>query len=152
VVEVPFPERLGQVPHVFSELFQPPSVPGEPLGQLLQNADFERGIVGQDAGLRRNLTHEFFQQRFSGVVIEPVYSNAHWFKDGLAPVAKTEGKWGYINLAGKTVVPFRYDLAEPFQDGMGRIYINGLYGYLDVTGKLVIPPGYFVAEPFSYRF
>ena len=48
------------------------------------------------------------------VVIEPAYSIAYGFQDGLAPVEKDgfrkngvrqEGKWGYINRTGEVVTP-----------------------------------------------
>ena len=49
------------------------------------------------------------------VVIEPAYSIAYGFQEGLAPVEKDgfrkngvrqEGKWGYINRTGEVVTPF----------------------------------------------
>lgn len=82
------------------------------------------------------------------VVIEPAYSYARWFKQGLAPVEKDE-KWGYINKAGEVVVPHQFDDAEMIEDGMGWIAVDDLVGFIDVTGKVVIPPVYRCAHPFS---
>lgn len=38
------------------------------------------------------------------------------FTEGLAPVSK-DGKWGYINSAGKIVVPLQYKKVTPFRGG-----------------------------------
>jgi hypothetical protein len=39
------------------------------------------------------------------VVIEPAYSNAYWFQEGLAPVEKNE-KWGTSIRLGTWLFPF----------------------------------------------
>ena len=49
-------------------------------------------------------------------VIAPQYEAAGQFSDGLAPV-KQNGKWGYINTDGETVIPFQYDIAGLFNEG-----------------------------------
>lgn len=48
--------------------------------------------------------------------IAPQYEDASLFSDGLAAVKK-DGKWGYIDTEGKTVIPFQYDLAYEFNEG-----------------------------------
>ncbi len=48
--------------------------------------------------------------------IEARFDGAAPFSGGLAAV-KLDGKWGYIDEKGKTVVPFDYDYAGPFSDG-----------------------------------
>ncbi len=41
------------------------------------------------------------------------------------------GKWGYIDHAGKVVVPLEYDGATTFEDGKGTVTLNG--ATLEVT-------------------
>lgn len=48
--------------------------------------------------------------------ISPKYEDAGSFNEGLAAV-KENGKWGYIDETGKTVIPFQYDLALAFNEG-----------------------------------
>lgn len=49
-------------------------------------------------------------------VIAPQYQDARQFSEGLAAVKK-DGKWGYIDTEGNTVIPFRFDDAGSFNDG-----------------------------------
>ena len=53
-------------------------------------------------------------------VIAPQYEAAGLFDDGLAPV-KQNGKWGYIDKTGKTVIPFQYDIAGLFNEGFALV-------------------------------
>ena len=57
------------------------------------------------------------------VVIKPVYDEAGWFSAGFA-VVKKGLKYGYINTAGRVVIPFKYTVAKPFR-----------YGYTDNEAK-----------------
>jgi hypothetical protein len=82
-----------------------------------------------------------------------------------------KGKTGFINNAGKLVIPAQFDpgifwiggsdgKAATFSDGMARIMLKFgnspttsypiyRYGYIDATGKVSIPPQYEEAEDFS---
>lgn len=53
-------------------------------------------------------------------LIAPKYEDAGRFSDGLAAV-KQGGKWGYINEDGKTVIPFQFDKAYPFSEGLAIV-------------------------------
>ena len=44
------------------------------------------------------------------VIIDPQYEDADSFSQGLAAVKK-DGKWGYIDMEGNTVIPFQFDYA-----------------------------------------
>lgn len=59
------------------------------------------------------------------IVIRPAYDEANWFVSGYA-VVKKNGKYGYINRAGKMVIPAKFYAAKPFR-----------YGYFDNAGKHV---------------
>ena len=59
------------------------------------------------------------------------------------------GKVGFIDKAGKQIIPPRYDGAQPFSEGLAAVRIKGKYGYIDKTGKMVIPPQFEHAGPFS---
>ena len=64
------------------------------------------------------------------------------FKEGLAVVlldCDGNHKYGYIDKEGKEVIPFIYDHASSFNEGLARVEKNGKFGYIDKTGKLVIP-------------
>ncbi len=57
------------------------------------------------------------------VVIKPAYAEANWFINGYA-VVKRGSMYGYINTAGKLVIPFKFYSAKPFR-----------VGYFDNEGK-----------------
>ncbi len=57
-------------------------------------------------------------------------------------VAKPNTKWGYINLANQVVIPFTYDEAYQFSDGVAMVKQNGKWGYINRANKKVIPLKY----------
>lgn len=58
------------------------------------------------------------------------------FSEGLAAVQKN-GKWGFINTAGKVVIPFKYDEALDFDDDIAEVMQGDKVFYIDKTGKLI---------------
>jgi hypothetical protein len=52
-------------------------------------------------------------------------------------VVKLNGKWGFIDTAGKEVIPLKYDVAGWFCEGLAMVILNGKYGFIDKTGKYV---------------
>jgi hypothetical protein len=58
-------------------------------------------------------------------------------------------KWGYIDKTGKLIIPFKFDHAGDFSEGLAAVKLAGKYGYIDQTGKVVIPPRFDGGRPFS---
>ena len=83
-------------------------------------------------------------------VIELKYDDALDFSEGLAGV-KQNGKWGFIDKTGAEVIPFIYDVVQPFSEDLAAVRLepDGLIGYIDKSGKEVIPFKYHRAMPFS---
>lgn len=52
---------------------------------------------------------------------------------------KKEGKWGYINQDFETVVPFEYDKAIEFKEGLAAVKKDNKFGFIDKTAEIVIP-------------
>ena len=46
-----------------------------------------------------------------------------------------------INTA-EIVIPFQFQDARPFSDGMAAVKVDGMWGYIDRLGQMVIPPTY----------
>jgi hypothetical protein len=59
------------------------------------------------------------------------------FSDGLAPFKK-DGRYGFIDKTGKTVISFIYDYVQGFSEGLSLFYRDGKSGYVDKTGKEVL--------------
>lgn len=89
------------------------------------------------------------------VTVEPRYEAAGQFgENGLAPVCQ-EGKWGYIDTLGSAVIPFVYDRACVFHEGLAVVaaaddglfrmgFVDGENNYCDfidpATGQALLLP------------
>ena len=70
------------------------------------------------------------------------------FSEGLVALQNKNNKYGFVNTSGKTVIPFNYDSAESFSEGLA-VVSKGKYGFIDKTGKTVVPLNYDYANSFS---
>ena len=50
--------------------------------------------------------------------------------------------WGYIDKTGNVIIPFNYDGAAAFFDGIAPVYKDGLWGFIDMEENVVIPYQY----------
>lgn len=92
--------------------------------------------------------------RFNTIVIEPKFSSANDFSEGLAAVSTTSiltgPKYGFINEQGKLIVPTKYLYVSTFSEGLAAVRVqSGKVGYIDKTGKEVIPAMFDNANNFS---
>ncbi|MBI3511127.1 MAG: WG repeat-containing protein [Bacteroidetes bacterium] len=58
------------------------------------------------------------------------------FSCELAAVPK-DYKWIFIDKSGKQAIPFQYDYAANFVNGLARVYVNKKMEYIDTKGKVV---------------
>lgn len=67
------------------------------------------------------------------------YDDLSLFSEGYATVCKN-GKWGYIDKTGQEVIPCKYDLANPFHEGLASVQISygSGWGFIDTLGREVI--------------
>jgi len=60
--------------------------------------------------------------------------------DGLFRVTSYENdKCGYVDAKGQAVIPFLYDSAFDFEEGVAKVIKNDKYGFIDKSGRIVIP-------------
>lgn len=60
---------------------------------------------------------------------------------------------GYVeNGNGVERIPQRFEVANPFSEGLAAVRIEGLYGFIDTTGKVVIEPRFQSAGFFSGEY
>ncbi len=64
------------------------------------------------------------------------------------------GKWGYIDQNGRTIVQPKYYSGGYFVDGVAKVSIiddkgEYLYGFIDISGKEIIPPRFTSVSDFS---
>lgn len=67
------------------------------------------------------------------IVVNPQFDALGWLSDGLI-AGKIDGKWGYFDTSGRTVIPPQFSSAQRFQDGLAKV---DLCDYIDRTGKYV---------------
>lgn len=81
-------------------------------------------------------------------IIDPEYDWAEEFSEGMAVVRK-DGKYGYIDISGRLVIPFRFNEAGTFSSGLAPVRLYGKYGYVNKQGEMAIPFKYDWADSFS---
>ena len=57
----------------------------------------------------------------------------------LIPQEDSNGKWGFVDEQGRTVIPFQYDDVWPFCEGLAAVELNSKYGFINKQGRTVIP-------------
>lgn len=60
------------------------------------------------------------------------------FSEGLSE-AIVGGKWGYVDHNRKVVIPFQYEHANPFNQGIARVSLNRKYFFIDKRGARITP-------------
>jgi len=64
------------------------------------------------------------------------YDSSLRFSEGLCPVCR-DGRWGYIDALGETVISPAWDKAADFRDGLAQVYIGDRICYIDPAGTVV---------------
>ncbi|WP_036947105.1 WG repeat-containing protein [Pseudobacteroides cellulosolvens] len=108
------------------------------------------GIIGTKKIDGDNVGHGFIDTH-GRVITDAMYDETRYyigassassgFSQGLAPVKKN-GKWGYIDMQGVTVIDFKFDDAFGFSDDLARVVVSGKSGYINKAGEIVITPQY----------
>ena len=73
-----------------------------------------------------------------GTKVTEFYEDIKYYYDMDNPMfaAKSNGKWGYLNKAGDTLIPFVLDYAgKPYKDGTAYVKYNGQSGELDLNTR-----------------
>ena len=65
----------------------------------------------------------------------------------LRPVSDGD-KYGYINTTGSVCIPFQYEGAHSFSEGLARAYLDGRCGYIDRDAGTVIGHRFYHARDF----
>jgi hypothetical protein len=98
-----------------------------------------------------------FKNKTTGEIIVPAKyvsaSNMIQLPDGRFYSFVYNGeKVGYINDRGETIIPFIFEEANVFFEGLARVKMNGMYGYINPSGQVVIPCIYPFAGYFHSGF
>ncbi len=83
------------------------------------------------------------------------WSGMKHYSNGLARVKdKKTRMYGYVDVNGKQVVPFKYNGAKDFSEGLAKVEIKDskgdyLRGYINTKGEMVIQPDKWMKGDFS---
>lgn len=120
--------------------------------QLKPNQSSNRGEVAaficQSLNLARTIPSQYIAGDNKLFTIEPEMGGVGQFSQGLA-VALVNGKYGYINKAGKLAIAPQYEEAGSFSEDLAAVQVGGKWGYIDTKGNLVIQPQFRSADSFS---
>ena len=62
------------------------------------------------------------------------------YDEGLAGVRNADGRWGYIDMTGKLVIPCQWKKALFFSEGLAGVQDdNEKWGFIDKMGKVALP-------------
>ena len=120
---------------------------GNVVAKLKSNADymssvFSEGLAPFPGGWVSGKGSLYGYMDKSGkTVIEPRFTFAWLFKDGIAPACVDWGRCGFIDRTGRFVVRPVYKETRPFSDGLALVKnAEGLAGYVNKAGEVVIAP------------
>lgn len=123
------------IPFTFDDICTASQYEQESLAISLDSIEmFDRGTILPAVTLERDYRYRFSSNMVSCPPLLPV---------------KKEGKWGYVDFRGNTIIPFEYDEAFMFTSWLGgyknranylaEVRKDGLSAWIDVFGEIIIP-------------
>lgn len=115
----------------------------------------ETGIFQQGRTLARLGNHYGIIDTNGRIILPIEYDNRtpkgmkYMYYDSLALVEK-DGKLGYVDLQGNLAIPFYFDEAYQFSEGLAPALFQGQWGYIDTHGDIFMPFIFDAAAPYSY--
>jgi len=89
-----------------------------------------------------------FGRGFFTIILIISALNIYSYGQEIKPKQNSNNKWGYIDEKGKEVIPFKYDDAKNFSEGLAAIKHNGKWGFIDNRGLEIISCKYDITTPF----
>ncbi len=93
-------------------------------------------------------SHAFVVRDSAGkLLFRTVASQIFKYKDDRA-LFQRNGQWGFLDPAGREVVPPQFDSASSFSEGAAVVGVKDKHGFLDKSGDWLIKPKFARAAPF----
>ncbi|MBW4459676.1 MAG: WG repeat-containing protein [Nodosilinea sp. WJT8-NPBG4] len=112
------------------------------LRQLQPNRAITRGevaaLICQALNLARTVPVQYVAGDRTVFTIPPEMGGFERFSEGLVPFL-VNGKVGYMNQQGATVIAPQFDEGGAFSDGLAAVRVGAQWGFIDRTGVYVIP-------------
>ncbi len=81
----------------------------------------------------KNDQFQIINSQFEVIYTLP-YADVSAISEGLIAVKDEMGKYGYIDLNFKLIIPHKYEIAEPFTNGISKVMFQGKSGYINTFG------------------
>lgn len=91
-----------------------------------------------------------YVDQYGVVVVEPCFSEARDFSEGLAAV-KVGKTWGYIDRRGDMIIRPQYNRVGDFHESMAAVFDGHFWGFINMEGALVVPCQYHDVDVFSEK-
>lgn len=146
---------------------------GETLGMDVEWSEETKTVTMNTKKQQESKLYPFKKEQLYGfmdatgnIVIEPQYTNAREFSEGLAFVTIGDGTCGYIDKSGTLVITDSFLVVNPFHQGLAAVVkrhytkedrpnitdVPGPYVYIDKTGKEAFNTEFSNADDFSDSF
>lgn len=84
------------------------------------------------------------------IILDPIYDDVEGYFPGNGMCAVcVDGKWGYVNSKGETLINFKFDFACSFSEGFARVNLNKKWGYINESGEYYVTPAFDDTKDFS---
>ncbi len=93
-----------------------------------------------------------FVNKNGAVTINPQFTSAGDFNEGLCAVSNNERKYGYINKQGLIVINYQFDEANKFINGKAVVRSSDRYGAINKKGNYIINPQFSEMIPDNKNF
>ena len=113
---------------------------GKPVATLPAGLDPDAGGIDDNGNIIMKNTdnlHGLYTKEGTQL-IECKYRFLRHVEGSLYLACNEKGFWGYIDQEGNTVIPFQYQKAMPFSEGLAAVYDGKYWGFIDETGELKI--------------
>jgi len=101
----------------------------------LKMIGLEFGLIASDGAFISNERYMGIGRFSEGLCSVAKLAKPEYFRDRIKP-----GKNGFINKHATLKIPYQFDKAENFENGLARVRVDGKWGYIDKNGEYVFEP------------
>src|SRR6266851_5143804 len=99
--------------------------PNDDISLLQFSGRFSEGLLP----IRLSGKTDYIDRTCKKVIVQNGYAGN--FSEGLAVVSSNDGKYGYMDRCGKLVIPYTFQGAEDFSEGLALAEKGRKWGYID---------------------
>lgn len=122
-------------------------------GEKIADSDFDDIVLHADQShirngvmiAQKNGKYSFYKEEST----VGTYSDSDIITDDGIVAVCVNGKWGFVDLDGNTVIAPTYDNAKSFSNGLAAVYNGEHWGFINSEGVLVIDYIFFDTDYFN---